>query len=164
MKNRKLGMEEEAYLSYKWSKDGKVTHDTERDARNLGPECSYKMCQNSKAFWKTMTWGQRTVHVSNLVNFTPTKRPDSTNSESRRKRTFVYNLEVDEKKIQAAAHVLRSQRPQQRANKLTALPNKERALEKAELGSKTKKSPMSKRDWYSPLKKKIKEASRKRRQ
>ncbi|KAJ4439994.1 hypothetical protein ANN_08125 [Periplaneta americana] len=29
-----------------------------------------------------------------------TKRPDSTNSESRRKRTFVYNLKVDEKKIQ----------------------------------------------------------------
>ncbi|KAJ4447784.1 hypothetical protein ANN_09792 [Periplaneta americana] len=116
MKNRKLRMEEEAYLSYKRSKDGKVTHDTERDARNLGPECSYKMCQNSKvrgcnlisnerrhifqAFWKTMTWEQRTVHVSNLVNFTPTKRPGSTNSESRRKRTFVYNLKVNEKKIQ----------------------------------------------------------------
>ncbi|KAJ4426900.1 hypothetical protein ANN_26699 [Periplaneta americana] len=108
MKNRKLRMEEEAYLSYKRSKDGKVTYDTERDARNLGPESSYKMCQNSKVrgcnlipnerrhifqgFWKTMTWGQRNVHISNLVNFTSTKRPGSTNSELRRKRTFAYNL------------------------------------------------------------------------
>ncbi|KAJ4427195.1 hypothetical protein ANN_24812 [Periplaneta americana] len=53
-----------------------------------------------QAFWKTMTWEQRTVYVSNLVDFTPTKRSGSTNSESRRKRTFVYNLKVDEKKIQ----------------------------------------------------------------
>ncbi|KAJ4445892.1 hypothetical protein ANN_12578 [Periplaneta americana] len=32
-----------------------------------------------------------------------TKRPDGTNSESRRKRTFVHNLKVDEKKIQVAS-------------------------------------------------------------
>ncbi|KAJ4437981.1 hypothetical protein ANN_13920 [Periplaneta americana] len=107
MKNRKLRLEEEAYLSYKRSKDGKVTHDMERDARNLGPDCSYKMCQNSKAFWKTMTWEQRIVYVSNLVDFTPTKRPGSTNSESRRKRAFVYNLKVDEKKFSYAVLVLK---------------------------------------------------------
>ncbi|KAJ4440209.1 hypothetical protein ANN_08348 [Periplaneta americana] len=63
--------------------------------------------RQKKAFWKTMTWEQRTVYVSNLsnlVDFTPTKRPDSTNSESRRKRTFVYNLKVGEKKIQSVKY------------------------------------------------------------
>lgn len=66
MKNRKLGMEEEAYLSYKRSKDGEVTQDTERYARNLGPECSYKMCQNSKVRGCNLISNERR-HLSGIL-------------------------------------------------------------------------------------------------
>ena len=110
-------MEGEAYLGYKRSKDGKVTHDTGREARKLGPQCTSQMCKNSKvrgcnlisnekrehifqAFWKSMTWEQRNVYILNLIDFIPTKRPGNASSESRRKGTLIYNLKVDDKKIQ----------------------------------------------------------------
>ncbi|XP_046981060.1 uncharacterized protein LOC124547424 [Schistocerca americana] len=104
-----MRMRGQAYIVYRRSRIGKITHDTPRGARKLGPTCTSKMCQKSvqrkchqfsiddrqavfNTFWETMSWGQRKVYVTNLVDTIPTKRPGKNTGESRRKGPLIYHL------------------------------------------------------------------------
>lgn len=105
----------EKYKGYKRSTNtGIVSYGIDRDCRALGDSCKSKVCEKSKLyccnqitdterkgifskFWKHMTWDQKKVYVTALVDYAPTKR-SSTASPSRRKGSYYYHLKVDKTK------------------------------------------------------------------
>lgn len=103
-------MEGKAYVGYRRTKEGKVKQDVQREERKQGATCKSKMCEKSKLrecniikeeerkaifreFWEEMSWDQRRVYITGLVDSILRKRPSS--GESRRKGTLVYHLQVN---------------------------------------------------------------------
>lgn len=66
LKNKKLRIEGESYLEFRRTREGKVFHDIEPEARTIGVSCNSSLCRKSKqitdeislnlfnSFWKTM--------------------------------------------------------------------------------------------------------------
>lgn len=121
-KTKKLRMEGKAYIGYNRAKDGKVTHKSARNAREIGPRCDSKECLRIKSrhcsaiteqnrqilfeyFWTKMNWDQRKVFVINHVKKVETKRTYTKRDESRRKFTLQYNLTVDNEMLQVCKNM-----------------------------------------------------------
>lgn len=110
-KNKRLRMQGKEYLGYRKPKHEKLSHDTQRPARELGPTCKSTFCLKSKLrgcsqftdenrkelhdnFWKKMNWDQRKIFVSGLVTRSETNRKTKSDAPSRREGTLSYFLPI----------------------------------------------------------------------
>lgn len=96
--------------------NGKYQQNIDRGERKLKSGCNSNFCRKSKVrkcfqiteaqrevifqyFWSEMSWDQKKVYVASTVEKIPVKR--KTQQDSRRRQgTFVYYLNVDNKKLQ----------------------------------------------------------------
>lgn len=100
-KTKKLRMEGNAYFEYSRAKDGKVTHKSARNAREIGLRCYSKECLRIKSrhcfgfteqsrqilfqyFWSKMNWGQRSLRDKSCQKV-KTTRIYTKKNETRRK-------------------------------------------------------------------------------
>nr|CAI5850826.1 unnamed protein product [Callosobruchus analis] len=103
---RMIGM---SYIGYTRDRKGKVFHNKERENRVMGPRCQSNKCmkyknrfcinmsedeRNSifKKFWEDMSWDQKKIYVSNLVQKKDIERKFLENS--RRSSTYNYFLKI----------------------------------------------------------------------
>nr|CAH7760572.1 unnamed protein product [Callosobruchus chinensis] len=98
-----------SYIGYTRDRKGKVFHNKERENRVMGPRCQSNKCmkyknrfcinmsedeRNSifKKFWEDMSWDQKKIYVSNLVQKKDIERKFVENS--RRSSTYNYFLKI----------------------------------------------------------------------
>lgn len=103
------------YIGYTRNKEGEISHNKERDARKMGPSCNSVKCLkyknrfcNSiseeqrkvifKKFWEEMSWDQKKIYVTGLMEVKPTGRKYVENS--RRNITYNYFLKIGNERKQ----------------------------------------------------------------
>lgn len=91
IKNKRLREEGKAYVGWSRNKGQKHKRGADREARQMGPRCTSRLCEKSKIrncskmtdderkllfnhFWSKMSWDQRKVYICSLVTQAPTKR------------------------------------------------------------------------------------------
>lgn len=112
-KNRRMiGLE---YLGYTRDRQGKISQNKERNARKLRPTCASVKCAKYKnrfcntitenerkliftKFWEELSWDQKKLYVSGLIEIKPTGRKYV--QDSKRGTTYDYYLRVGNEKKQ----------------------------------------------------------------
>lgn len=111
-RNKVKRMKGENYLGYTRTRDGKVSHNVQRDSRK-SVHCESEYCLRNKRFCSSisiedsqklfskfwsLSWDEKKVYVCSLVDYNPKKR-SYTAGPSRRSGTFIYQLKVNNEKL-----------------------------------------------------------------
>lgn len=109
IKNRTQRECGEAYQGWIKPKNGQGQRGAERAARSMGLSCNSNQCRKMRGclqikeeerqimfnfFWKKMSWDQKKVYVTSLVNNSAPKRRTADSTSSRRQMTLFYRLKV----------------------------------------------------------------------
>lgn len=117
-RNKKLREQGKKYIGWKRCStlSGKCNkNDTQKESRKLGPPCTSQKCMKHKKkqchllteanrveifqyFWE-MTWGEKEVFISSLVDKSETKKHTKEAGKSRRTASLQYHLKLHETRI-----------------------------------------------------------------
>ncbi|VEN44965.1 unnamed protein product, partial [Callosobruchus maculatus] len=113
--NKKRRMEGKPYMGFGRDETGKACQQEERGARIMGPKCTSNKCAKYrnrycaliteeernkvfKIFWEQLSWDQKKIYISSLVEKVETKRPRV--ESSRKSNTYKYFLKIENTKKQ----------------------------------------------------------------